>query len=166
MNKSIALIGICILFISCHTVKVRTVPAFYFAQKTTIAIEQADVDETKSITELKYQLAQKGFNIVSLENAQKAIANPGKIIGKDHNNEIQEIYSIKDTHSVYKIVIGYRHFYDVFHYAYSKFQFWVVDLNTDKTVMWGHLFGDKSVEGTLKDLSEKLAKRVQAENKK
>lgn len=105
-------------------------------------------------------MLKEGFNLVSLENAKKAIAYDNDIKGNKKNNELQEIYSVKDIYSVFAIETNYKSYYDVWQYRYNYFDLRVYDLNSGKVVMYAKFRGDRYPQHVLKKLVEKLSQQV------
>ena len=150
-----------LLFLCSCGVKLKTIDkGLRFSKNTTFTIAQED-DITGSVKEVSYLLAQKGFNVISYSNAKNAIEfkNDLSKISKLKDKDIVEVYSVKDTNSIYNLELGYKYYYDIFNYAYSKFSFRIVDLKSGNVVMYGYFRnGVDTATVVLKDFVEKLYK--------
>ncbi|MGC4039402.1 MAG: hypothetical protein QM710_01015 [Flavobacterium sp.] len=162
-NSFFLLSFVCIIMSSCGSIKLNAEPGQHFTKETTFTFAENNtgaVDKTETVKELKYLLAQKGFNVVSIKNASKATLFPDEILQTKDKSQILEIYSIKDQKSIYAIETDYDYYYDVFYYSYTRFSAKIIDLNTNKTVMTAYFKGDQSVKKILKDFSELLSKQI------
>jgi hypothetical protein len=160
LNILIVIIISFFLFTSCAYVKMRTIPGFKFEKESTFSVTSLTNDEdTKTLVELNYLLKQEGFNIVSNSNAIKAIQNKGSFNFKYNNEDIKEIFTIKDIKSVYEIRIQYKYYYDVFKYSYKEFKAIIIDMNNNKIVSY-YISGDKPINGVLRQFTQKISKDV------
>lgn len=150
------------LLTSCGSLKLKTGADFHFAKNTTFAIsnEGDETDKTGAVKELKYLLAQSGFNMVTLSNAAKAVNYPNEILLTKNNSQIIEIYSIKDLKSVYIIEIYSDYYYDVFYYSYTSFYAKIIDINANKIVMTAHFKGDRKIKAVISDFAKILTNQL------
>ena len=153
------LLFICLIS-SCGFVKTITVPKYFKFEKdaTFCVLNYSREIEESTITDLNYSLTNAGFNTVSYTNAVYALQYKGKPNINYKNDEIEEILSIKDFNSVYEIRITYKK--DIVNGFSKEFKAWVIDMNTNKDVLYYINANDKSLKYILNSFAKKLSKKV------
>ncbi len=158
-KKTLFIILTSSLFFSCGFVKTRTILKYFrFQKESTFCIsDYSKIINEKIVNELNYSLSYKGFNLISLNGAKKSLQYKSNTSLKYKKDEIQEILTVKDFNSIYKIRINYIKKSEGFS---NHFNADIIDMNTNQIVLYYVNANEKSIEFILKSFSEKIYEKT------
>ncbi|MBQ2779327.1 MAG: hypothetical protein IJF46_06100 [Bacteroidaceae bacterium] len=153
MKKTLTLLMLSTLLISCGSVKVHVNNDHTYSRKTPITINKAFNDDSDALGELQYLLQSNGYKLMSYGSAKKAF-NLDSNYGQSH--EHSEITYTHEFNSLYILDLDYDYYFDLFYYAFTRFSATITDLRSGEIIMTAHFRGDKSCKAVLKEFVNKL----------